>query len=168
MYQGFRPHFRLSSAFVEHGSPDRTGSLGYDETMPTTIAYSRFPVGRPRLFLVSGRAASPIPGFRSDGLAYSRFPVGRPRLFQVSGRTTSPIPSFPAGGFAYSRFPGRNERHRAGIGREPWNPHERKNESPCSPWYRGRAHLPHQVFRPIPLPHEVSRPTPPCCTTELR
>ncbi len=107
------------------------------------------------------RLPSPIPGFRAGCLAYSSFPDGRPRLFQASGRTASPIPGFRSDGLAYSRFPGRNERHRAGIGREPWNPHERKNESPCSPWYRGRAHLPHQVFRPIPLPHEVSRPTPP-------
>ena len=99
------------------------------------------------------RLPSPIPGFPTDGLAYSRFPGGRLCLFQISRRTASPIPAFPAGGFAYSRFPGRNERHRAGIGREPWNPHERKNESPCSPWYRDQG--PSHTGDPGRHPHAV-------------
>ncbi len=34
----------------------------------------------------------------------------------------SPVPGFPACVIAYSMFPGRNGCHRAGIGRERWNP----------------------------------------------
>ena len=43
-------------------------------------------------------------------------------LFDVFLRASSPIPCFPGGGDAYSTFPGRNGCHRAGIGRERWNP----------------------------------------------
>ena len=43
-------------------------------------------------------------------------------LFDVFLRASSPIPPFPGDGDAYSTFPGRNGCHRAGIGRERWNP----------------------------------------------
>ena len=38
--------------------------------------------------------------------------------------TSSPIPGFPACFAACSRFPGKIGHHRAGMGREPWNPAE--------------------------------------------
>ena len=61
--------------------------------------------------------------------------------------TSSPVPGFPTCFAAYSRFSGRNGRHRAGGGRELWNPVEESGGA-------GRRHRLFQVFQhassPIP------------------
>ncbi len=62
---------------------------------------------------------TPICGFAQPSPTHTCKPV----------RAAFSTPGFPAAPSSYSRFPGRNGRHRAGIRRETWNPH-RKRQSP--------------------------------------
>ncbi len=79
--------------------------------------------------------------------------------FPAIARPNSRFPGSPA---SDSRFPGRNDRHRAGIRRETWNPH-RKRPGPSHPegqhdlrrLIEARPRAPHR--RPTPDKHRGGR-----------